>query len=136
MVGPALPNCVRGSREGSHPNLPSQEWRAPPLLGVDGIEGSPTGEQTFLAFDPRAWCPQLGSTAPAGLIPAHGFCWCKESKELAPGGTKGRESRLGLSQLLRVPSPIHVWRGVEGEMKEGRNRACFCFFLQDAGGAC
>lgn len=106
-----LPELCRGAREGAHPNLPSQEWRALPLLRVDGIDGSPTGEQTFLAFDPGGWCPQLRSTAPAGLFSAHGFCWGKASKELAPGGTKGRESRLGLSQLLRVPSPIHGWRG-------------------------
>lgn len=80
--------------------MPGLEWRAAPLTGVGRIGGTPTGEPTVLSFDPGGWCPRLRSTAPAGLLSAHIFCSCRESKELAPGGTKGRESRLGLSRLL------------------------------------
>lgn len=69
-------------------------------MGVGGLGARlKEKDQTFLVFDLGCWYPQLEPTA-AGPISAQGRCGCGESKELAPGGTKGRESRLGLSRLL------------------------------------
>lgn len=101
LGGTCSPNC-RGLEKEPTLNLPDQEWRPPPI-GVDRNWGSPTGEQTFLAFDPVAGAH---SSDPLPLLVG--------SRHAAASGVgRARNWPLGAPRVGRAAWACH----------------CFCAFL-------